>query len=251
MTVYFVGAGPGAADLMTLRGQRVVSSSPVCVYAGALVPQEVLSWCPDGAELVDSQHLTLAEIVEVMASASAAGQSVARLHSGDPSVYSAMAEQMRLLAERGIAYEVVPGVPSFAAAAAALGTELTVPEVAQSVVLTRVSRRATAMPQGETLANFGRTGATLVVHLAIAVIDEVVAELVPFYGADCPVAVCGYVSRPQEVLVRGTLASIVADVEQAQLRRTSVIIVGPALTASGFRDSHLYSCDRQLAKRTP
>lgn len=249
MAVRFVGAGPGAADLVTLRGQRVIAEAPVVVYAGALVPDEVLTWCNDDAELVDSQHLSLPEIVEIMVDANRRGLDVARLHSGDPSVYSAMAEQVRALTAARVEYEVVPGVPAFGAAAAVLGRELTVPGVAQSVVLTRVSRNATSMPPGEKLAAFAATGATLVVHLAVQVIDEVVAELTGFYGADCPVAVCGFVSQPDETIVRGTLADIVAATHAVGLTKTSVIIVGPALTASQFPGSHLYSCARQESRR--
>lgn len=249
MTVHFVGAGPGAADLMTLRGQRVISAADVVVYAGALVPPEVLTWCKSDAVLHDSQHLSLDEIIELCRGAYDAGHQVARLQSGDPALYSAMAEQMRRLTQLGIPFEVVPGVPAFSAAAAVLRRELTVPEVAQSIILTRVSRRATAMPPGEQLAAFAATGATLVVHLAVQVIDEVVAEVVDHYGAACPVAVCAFVSQPAELMITGTLADIAQQVADHGVTKTAVIIIGPALTASQFGDSHLYSCARQFAKR--
>ncbi|MEV6342304.1 precorrin-4 C(11)-methyltransferase [Actinoplanes sp. NPDC051851] len=244
MTVHFIGAGPGAADLITLRGHRLLASSPVCLYAGSLVPPELLEACPAGARLVDTANLTLDEIVAEMTAAHAAGQDVARLHSGDPSVFSAVAEQMRRLDAAGVPYAVVPGVPAFAAAAAALGRELTVPAVAQTVILTRTAERATAMPPGEDLATLGRSRATMVLHLAVQRIGAVVAELVGEYGADCPVAVVARASRPDELIVRGTLADIAAKVEEAGIRRTAVIVVGAALTAGQFPDSHLYSADR-------
>lgn len=247
--VCFVGAGPGAADLMTLRGRSVIEQADVVVYAGALVPSEVLTWASPDARLVDSQGLTLDEITHVVVDAVRAGQKVARLHSGDPSVYSAVAEQTRRLEEAGVVWTIVPGVPSFAAAAAVLGKELTVPGVAQSVVLTRMSRRSTAMPEGETLAAFAATGATLVIHLAVQIIDEAVAELVDVVGEDCPVAVCGFVSQPDEIILRGTIGTVAKQVAEAGITKTAVIVVGRALTAGDFQDSHLYSCARQLARR--
>ncbi|MEV4376262.1 precorrin-4 C(11)-methyltransferase [Streptosporangium amethystogenes subsp. fukuiense] len=242
--VRFVGAGPGAADLVTVRGLRVIASSPVCLYAGSLVPRELLDDCPPGARLVDTAGLTLDEIVAEMAGAHAAGLDVARLHSGDPSVFSAMAEQMRRLDALGIPYDVVPGVPAFAAAAASLKRELTVPGVGQSVILTRTSARATPMPQGEELATLGASRATMVLHLAVQRIEAVVAELLPAYGADCPVAVVARASRDDEVILRGTLADIAERVRAAGVLRTAVIVVGRVLTASAFPDSHLYSADR-------
>ncbi|WP_131741820.1 precorrin-4 C(11)-methyltransferase [Actinomadura roseirufa] len=245
MTVHFIGAGPGAADLMTVRGRDLVAASPVCLYAGSLVPPEVLAWCPPGARLVDTARMVLDDIVAELVDAHGRGLDVARLHSGDPSVFSAMAEQMRRLDAAGVPYDVTPGVPAFAAAAAALGRELTVPEVAQTVVLTRTSARATPMPPGEDLAALGRSRATMVLHLAVQRIDAVVAELVPNYGADCPAAVVAYASRPDEVILRGTLADIAAQVAEAGIRRTAVIIVGAALTARDFTDSHLYSAARR------
>ncbi|RZT19555.1 precorrin-4/cobalt-precorrin-4 C11-methyltransferase [Kribbella sp. VKM Ac-2569] len=244
MTVHFIGAGPGAADLITVRGRDLIASSPVCLYAGALVPAELLDHCPPGARKVDTANLTLDEIVAELATAHAAGLDVARLHSGDPSVFSAMAEQMRRLDTLEIPYDVTPGVPAYAAAAATLRRELTVPEVGQTVVLTRIGGSASAMPAGEDLATLGASQATIVLHLAVQQIDRVVAELVPNYGADCPVAVVARASRDDEVVLRGTLADIAEQVKSAGVRRTAVIIVGKVLSATAFRDSHLYSADR-------
>ncbi|QFG20347.1 precorrin-4 C(11)-methyltransferase [Actinomadura sp. WMMB 499] len=244
MTVHFIGAGPGAADLMTVRGRDLVAASPVCLYAGSLVPVEVLEWCPPGARLVDTANMVLDDIVAELVAAHGRGDDVARLHSGDPSVFSAMAEQMRRLDAAGVPYDVTPGVPAFAAAAAALGRELTVPEVAQTVVLTRTSARATPMPPGEDLAALGRSRATMVLHLAVQRIDAVVAELVPNYGGDCPVAVVARASREDELVLRGTLADIAEKVRAAGVRRTAVIIVGAVLGAENFPDSHLYSAAR-------
>lgn len=242
MTVHFIGAGPGAADLITVRGLRLLEASPVCLYAGSLVPDSLLRTA--GARRVDTARMTLDEIIGEMAAADRAGQDVARLHSGDPSVFSAMAEQMRRLDALGIEYDVTPGVPAFAAAAAALGREFTVPEVAQTVILTRTAERATAMPPGEDLATLGRSRSTMVLHLAVQRIDAVVAGLIGNYGPDCPVAVVARASRDDEQIVRGTLADIAAQVKAAGIRRTAVIVVGAALTAGQFPDSHLYSAGR-------
>ncbi|MFI7599183.1 precorrin-4 C(11)-methyltransferase [Actinoplanes sp. NPDC049681] len=244
MTVHFIGAGPGAADLITVRGQRLLAASPVCLYAGSLVPRELLDVCPPGARLVDTANLDLDRIVAEMVDATRAGHDVARLHSGDPSVFSAVAEQMRRLDAVGVPYDVVPGVPAFAAAAASLGRELTVPEVAQTVILTRTAERATAMPPGEDLATLGASRATMVLHLAVQRIEAVVAELVPHYGPECPVAVVARASRADELILRGTLADIAPKVVEAGVKRTAVIVVGAALTASQFPDSHLYSTER-------
>ncbi|HUQ58878.1 precorrin-4 C(11)-methyltransferase [Lentzea sp.] len=241
MTVHFIGAGPGAADLITVRGRDLIAASPVCLYAGALVPVELLDFCPEGARKVDTASLTLDEIVAELVAATEQGLDVARLHSGDPAVFSAMAEQMRRLDALGISYDVTPGVPAFAAAAASLQRELTVPGVGQTVILTRTSQRATPMPPGEDLDTLGRSHATLVLHLAVQRISEVVAELVPHYGADCPVAVVAYASREDEVVLRGTLDDIAAQVRAAGIKRTAVIIVGQVLGATQFPDSHLYS----------
>ena len=244
MTVHFIGAGPGAADLITVRGRRLIESSPVCLYAGSLVPAELLEACPPGARLVDTAGLDLDEILAELTAAHAAGLDVARLHSGDPSVFSAIAEQMRRLDAAGIPYDVTPGVPAFAAAAASLARELTVPGVAQTVILTRTAERATAMPDGEDLATLSASRSTMVLHLAVQRIEAVVAELLPSYGPDCPVAVVARASRADEEIVRGTLADIAATVKEAGIRRTAVIVVGPALTAAQFPDSHLYSTTR-------
>ncbi|GII84319.1 precorrin-4 C(11)-methyltransferase [Sphaerisporangium siamense] len=244
MTVHFIGAGPGAADLITVRGRDLIASSPVCLYAGSLVPKELLDHAPPRARLVDTARLNLDEIVAEMLAAHADGLDVARLHSGDPSIYSAMAEQMRRLDAAGVPYDVTPGVPAFAAAAASLRRELTVPGVGQTVVLTRTSARATPMPPGEDLPALGRSRATMVLHLAVQRVDAVVEELIPNYGADCPVAVVARASRDDEVILRGTLADIAGQVKEAGVRRTAVIVVGGVLTASEFVDSHLYSAAR-------
>jgi precorrin-4/cobalt-precorrin-4 C11-methyltransferase len=244
VTVYFIGAGPGAADLITVRGRDRIAACAVCLYAGALVPPELLTWCPPGARLIDTAALTLDEIVDHLAAADGSGLDVARLHSGDPSLFSAMAEQMRRLDALGIGYEVIPGVPAYAAAAASLKRELTVPGVGQTVILTRTSARATPMPPGEDLATLGASRSTLVLHLAVQRVDAVVADLVPHYGADCPVAVVARASRDDELILRGTLADIAAQVRSAGVLRTAVIVVGTVLTAHEFPDSHLYSADR-------
>jgi precorrin-4/cobalt-precorrin-4 C11-methyltransferase len=244
VTVHFLGAGPGAADLITVRGQRLLAAAPVCLYAGSLVPAELLESCPPGCRLVDTANLSLDEITAELVAAHEAGLDVARLHSGDPSVFSAVAEQMRRLDAADVPYDIVPGVPAFAAAAASLHREFTVPGVAQTVILTRTAERATAMPEGEDLATLGRSRSTMVLHLAVQRIDAVVAELVGNYGVDCPVAVVARASRADELIVRGTLADIAAKVKEAGIKRTAVIVVGAALTASQFPDSHLYSADR-------
>jgi precorrin-4/cobalt-precorrin-4 C11-methyltransferase len=244
VTVHFIGAGPGAADLLTLRAVRLLAAAPVCLYAGSLVPAEVLAHCPPDARLVDTADLTLDEIVAELLAAHRAGQDVARLCSGDPSVFSAVAEQTRRLDAAGVPYDITPGVPAFAAAAAALKRELTIPGVGQTVVLTRVAQRATPMPRGEELATLGASRATLVLHLAVQRVEDVVAELVPHYGADCPAAVVAFASRANEVVLRGTLAGIAAQMHEAGVRRTAVIIVGRVLAAEGFCDSHLYSAAR-------
>jgi precorrin-4/cobalt-precorrin-4 C11-methyltransferase len=244
MTVHFVGAGPGAADLVTVRAARLIASCPVVLYAGALVPRELLETARPDARLVDTANLDLDAITAELVAAHEAGHDVARLHSGDPSIYSAMAEQMRRLDAAGVPYDVVPGVPAFAAAAAALKRELTVPGVGQSVVLTRTSARSTPMPPTEDLATLGAARATLVLHLAVQRIAELVPELVPNYGADCPVAVVAYASRDDEVVLRGTLADIADQVDRAGITRTAVIVVGRVLAAGEFPDSHLYSTTR-------
>lgn len=245
MTVHFVGAGPGAADLITVRAQRLLSECSVCLYAGSLVPAELLAHCPPTATLIDTADLDLNQITEAIAAADADGKDVVRLCSGDPAVFSAVAEQARRLDRLGIDYDITPGVPAFAAAAAALRRELTVPEVGQTVVLTRIAQRASAMPPGEELDSLGATKTTIVLHLAVQRIDQVVADLEPHYGLDCPVAVVAYASQPGEMILRGTLGDIAAQVHAAGIRRTAVIIVGNVLAAEGFRDSHLYSTTRE------
>lgn len=241
MTVHFIGAGPGAADLLTLRAVRLLQASPVCLYAGTYLDAEVLQHCPPDAKLVDTQQLDLDAIVAVIAEAHAAGQDVARLCSGDPSVFSALAEQQRRLDAAGIAWDVCPGIPAYAATAALAGSELTVPEVAQSVVLTRTWRDSTRMPESESLEAFAATGATLVLHLSIRRTAELAERLTPFYGADCPVVVGYRVSQPEQIVLHGTLADIGAAVQDRKLTQAAVIIVGHAVRARGFVESHLYS----------
>ncbi len=242
MTVHLIGAGPGAPDLITLRGRDLIAACPVCLYAGSLVPAEILAHCPPGARVVNTAPLSLDAIVEEIKVAHAKGQDIARLHSGDLSVWSAMGEQLRRLRELGIAFTVTPGVPSFAATAAALQAELTLPGLAQSVVLTRTSGRASAMPEGETLAAFAATGAVLAIHLSVHVLAKVVAELTPHYGADCPVAVVWRASWPDEKIVRATLATIDGTLGD-KLERTAIILVGRTLRADDFAESRLYAAD--------
>jgi precorrin-4/cobalt-precorrin-4 C11-methyltransferase len=251
MTVHFIGAGPGAPDLLTLRGRDLIARCPVCLYAGSLVPKAVLEHCPPGARIIDTAPLSLEAIGEEFRRAHDAGQDVARLHSGDLSVWSAMGEQLRLLRSMDIPYTVTPGVPSFAAAAAALGQELTLPEVSQSLVLTRTSGRASSMPARETLAAFGQTGATLAIHLSIHALDRVVEELMPHYGEACPVAVVYRASWPDERIVRGSLGDIADRVAEEPIERTALILVGHVLEAQDFRASALYDGDYQRRFRTP
>jgi precorrin-4/cobalt-precorrin-4 C11-methyltransferase len=240
VTVHFIGAGPGAADLITLRGRDLLARCPVCLYAGSTVAPEVLTHCAPGTRLVDTAPLTLDQIEAELVAAHAAGHDVARLHSGDLSVYSAVAEQVRRLERHGIPYTLTPGVPAFAAAAAVLGRELTVPEVAPTVVLTRVSGRASRMPERETLAAYAATGATLAIHLAIPTLDTIVAELTPHYGTDCPVAVVARATWPDERIIRGTLADIAGKLATVPIERSALVLVGRALAAEGFRESALY-----------
>jgi precorrin-4/cobalt-precorrin-4 C11-methyltransferase len=245
MTVHFIGAGPGAPDLITLRGRDLIARSPVCLYAGSLVPKALLDHCPPGARVVDTAPMSLDEIVAECVAATRSRKDVARLHSGDLSVWSAMGEQLRRLEAEGIPCTVTPGVPSFAAAAAALGQELTLPEVAQTVVLTRTSGRASSMPEGEKLAAYAATGATLAIHLSIHALHKVVAELLPFYGAACPVAVVCRASWPDERVIRGTLATIAAEISRQPIERTALILVGKVLSARDFRNSALYDAAYQ------
>jgi precorrin-4/cobalt-precorrin-4 C11-methyltransferase len=240
MTVHFIGAGPGAADLITVRGRDLIARCPVCLYAGSIVSKALLDCCPSGARIVDTAPMTLDEIETEFITAHETGLDVARLQSGDLSIYSALAEQLRRLDRRGIPYTLTPGVPAFAAAAAAIGCELTVPEVAQSVVLTRVPGRASRMPASERLAAYAATGATLAIHLAIHALDQVVAELTPHFGAECPVAIVVCASLPDERIVHGTLGTITTAIAADPIERTALILVGRALAASDFRESALY-----------
>ena len=242
MTVHFIGAGPGAADLLTLRGRDLIAACPVCLYAGSLVPSEILSHCPPGARIVNTAALSLDEIMAEIATAHAAHQDIARLHSGDLSIWSAMGEQLRRLRTLGIPYSITPGVPAFSAAAAALETELTLPGLAQSVILTRTSGRASAMPEGETLAAFAATGAVLAIHLSVHVLDKVIAELTPHYGADCPLAIVWRASWPDQIIVRATLGTLDSSLSGA-LERTALILVGRTLGAQDFDESRLYAVD--------
>lgn len=243
MTVHFIGAGPGAADLLTLRGRDILAACDVCLYAGSIVPRAMLAHCKPGCRLVDTAPMSLDEIEAEYLAADRAGHDVARLHSGDLSIYSAVAEQIRRLEKHAIAFTLTPGVPAFAAAAAALGCELTVPGLAQSLVLTRLSGRASAMPPSERLEAFAATGATLAIHLAIHALDRIVETLTPHYGPGCPVAIVVRASWPDQRVLRGTLGDIVKRHAAAPAERTALVLVGPALAASGFRDSALYDAD--------
>ncbi|HEX7855829.1 MAG TPA: precorrin-4 C(11)-methyltransferase [Sphingobium sp.] len=240
MTVHFIGAGPGAPDLLTLRGRDLIAASPVCLYAGSLVPAAILDHCPPGATIVNTASLSLDEIIETIREAHEAGHDIARLHSGDPSIWSAMGEQLRRLRALGIAFTITPGVPAFAAAAATLEVELTLPRLGQSLVLTRTPGRASAMPERETLERFAATGATLAIHLSIHNLAQVVADLVPAYGEDCPVAVVWRASWPDERVVRATLATVEGAVA-GSMERTALIFVGPVLAAEDFSESMLYA----------
>jgi precorrin-4/cobalt-precorrin-4 C11-methyltransferase len=239
--VYFIGAGPGDPELLTLKAQRVIGECPVCLYAGSLVPLEVVGCAPDGALVMDTAPMTLDDTHAQILAARDRGEDVARVHSGDPSLYGAIAEQIRRLRADGIEYEIIPGVPAYAAAAAALGQELTIPEIAQSIVLTRVSMKSTSMPAGETLENFARTGATLAIHLGVRALRDIERVLVPHYGAECPVVVAYRVGWPDQMLIRGTLSDIRGKVRDEKITRTALILVGPALgEVSDFKDSALY-----------
>lgn len=241
MTIHFIGAGPGDPELITVRGQRLIACCPVCLYAGSLVPPAVLSLAPPHAVLEDTAPLTLETIIARLQAAHKAGQDVARVHSGDPSLYGALAEQMRRLDQLGIPYDVTPGVPAYAAAAAALKIELTLPEIAQTVILTRTAMKSSSMPEGEDLATLGRSGATLVLHLSIRNLAEIERQLLPLYGAECPTIVAYRVGWPDEQFLRGKLGTLRKQVRAAKITRTALIFVGPALAASSFRDSALYS----------
>ena len=240
MTVHFIGAGPGAPDLITVRGLRLIQSCPVCLYAGSLVPEEIVKAAPDGARVVDTAPLTLDDIIAEIEQAHANGKNVARVHSGDPSLYGAIAEQMRRLDALDIPYDVTPGVPAFAAAAAELKTEFTLPEIAQTVILTRTAMQASAMPDGEQLEELGRSRATLAIHLSIRNLGYIERALTPHYGPDCPVVVAYRITWPDQQILRGTLSTIAKKVRAAKLTRTALILVGPVLDAHDFRDSALY-----------
>ena len=245
MTVHFIGAGPGAPDLITLRGRDLIAGSPVCLYAGSLVPRALLEHCPKNARIIDTASMSLDEIGAEFLRAHRAAADVARLHSGDLSIWSALGEQIRVLEQLSIPYTITPGVPAFAAAAAALGVELTLPEVAQSLVLTRTQGRASSMPEHEKLASFAATRTTLAIHLSIHAIAQVVAELLPHYGAECPVAIVYRASWPDQRIIRGTLDSIAKELNKAPMERTALIIVGQVLASSDFRSSVLYDKDYQ------
>jgi precorrin-4/cobalt-precorrin-4 C11-methyltransferase len=240
MTVYFIGAGPGAPDLITVRGLRLIERCPVCLYAGSLVPEAIVAAAPSDAQVVDTAPLNLDQILALIEQAAAQGQDVARVHSGDPSIYGAIAEQMRRLDHLGIPYEVVPGVPAFAAAAAALKQELTLPDVSQTIILTRTAMRSSAMPQGEDLATLGQSGATLAVHLSVTNLANVVKDLTPHYGADCPVVVIYRATWPDQQILRGTLSDIRDQVKASGLTRTALILVGRVFGHQDFTDSKLY-----------
>lgn len=240
MKVYFIGAGPGDPDLITVKGLRLIQSCPVCLYAGSLVPEAVVAAAPDGAQVIDTAPMTLDQIIGEIEAAAARGEDVARVHSGDPSLYGAIAEQIRRLDALGIAFEIVPGVSAYAAAAAVLGKELTVPEVAQTVILTRTAMKSSAMPPGEDLDTLGRTGATLAIHLSIRNLREIERALIPHYGPDCPVVVAYRVGWPDQMFLHGTLATIREKVRASKITRTALILLGPALAEQDFRDSALY-----------
>jgi len=241
MTVFFVGAGPGDPELLTLKAARIIGECPVCLYAGSLVPAEVVAIAPEGAMVMDTAPMTLDDTHAEILAAHQRGQDVARVHSGDPSLYGAIAEQIRRLEADGIDYQIIPGVPAYAAAAAALGQELTIPEVAQSIILTRVSMKSTGMPAGETLENFARTGATLAIHLGVRALRDIERRLSPFYGADCPVVIAYRVGWPDQMLIRGTLTDMHGKARAEKITRTALILVGPALgTVRDFKDSALY-----------
>ena len=245
MTVHFIGAGPGAADLLTIRAVRLIESSPVCVYAGTYIDTEILAHCPSGATLIDSQNLDLDQITDHLVVADQRGTDVARLCSGDPSIYSALAEQTRRLDAAGVSWDVTPGVPAYAAAAAIIGRELTVPELAQTVILTRTQAVSTTMPESESLGYLAESRATMIIHLAIRRIRQICAELLPAYGLNCPVAVVANATQPNELVLRGTLETIADQVEDAGLRQAAVIMVGEALHAEDFVESHLYGKRRR------
>jgi len=243
MTVHFIGAGPGDPDLITVRARRLIRTCPVCLYAGSLVPEAIVAEAPSGARVIDTAPLNLDEIMAEIETAHAAGQDVARVHSGDPSIYGAIAEQIRRLKKKNIPYAITPGVPAFAAAAAAMGRELTIPDVAQTIILTRTAMKSSAMPEGEDLETLGRSGATMAIHLSVRNLREVERQLSPYYGADCPAVIAYRVGWPDQEIIEGTLSDIRDKARDAKITRTALIFVGPALGDSAFRDSALYDPD--------
>ncbi|CAI3931795.1 Precorrin-4 methylase (CobM) (PDB:4E16) [Commensalibacter communis] len=245
MTVHFIGAGPGAVDLLTLRGHKLLSECPICLYAGSIVPKEMLDFCPPKATLIDTAPLNLDQIEAEYVKAHRAGKDIARLHSGDLSVYSAVSEQIRRLKKHNIPYTLTPGVPAFAAAAALIEKELTIPEIAQSVVLTRISGRASSMPENEKLEIFAKTGCTLLLHLAIHRLEEIVERLIPFYGTDCPIVIAARVTWENEQILKGTLGTIIEQFNQQPVERTALIMVGPALHDTQATESALYNVEYQ------
>jgi precorrin-4/cobalt-precorrin-4 C11-methyltransferase len=247
--VHFIGAGPGDPELITVRGKRLIESAPVVLYAGSLVPPGLVALARSDATVIDTSSLTLDEIMAHIERTIAAGQDVARVHSGDPSIYGAIGEQMRRLDELGIEYDVTPGVPAFAAAAAMLKAELTLPEVSQSIILTRTEGQASPMPRGEDLATLGKSGATLVLHLSVRNIGKAVAELTPHYGADCPAIVAFRVGWPDQETIVGTLADIEAKLKDSKITRTALIMVGRVFGARDFKDSRLYHAEHHHALR--
>lgn len=243
MTVHFIGAGPGAPDLITVRGLKLIEKCPVCLYAGSLVPEEIVKSAPFGARVIDTAPMNLDEILAEIEAAHAAGQDVARVHSGDPSIYGAIAEQIRRLDDLGIPYDITPGVSAYAATAAELGAELTLPDISQTVILTRTAMRSSAMPEGESLAELGRSRATLAVHLSVNNLVNVVRDLVPHYGEDCPVVVAYRVTWPDQQFIHGTLGDIRAKVKGSGITRTALIMVGEVFGRKDFTDSRLYAAD--------
>ena len=241
--VHFIGAGPGDPDLLTIRGRDLIARCPVCLYAGSLVPEAVVAHAPAGARVIDTAPMTLDAIIEEMRAAVADGKEVARVHSGDPSLYGAIGEQMRRLDALDIVYTITPGVPAYAAAAAALGVELTLPDISQTVILTRTARKSSAMPAGEDLDTLGRSGATLAIHLSVRNLPHIRRSLEPHYGADCPVAVVYRASWPDQQIILGTLADIADKVRQAKITRTALVLVGRAVEPRDFADSALYAPD--------
>jgi precorrin-4/cobalt-precorrin-4 C11-methyltransferase len=251
MTVYFIGAGPGDPDLITVKGKRLIETCRYCLYAGSLVPEAVVASAPKDALVVDTASMTLDDIMVMVKDAHDQGEDVARVHSGDPSLYGAIAEQIRRLKDMGIDYKIIPGVPAYAAAAAEMGTELTIPEIAQSIILTRTSMKSSAMPKGEDLESFGKTGATLAIHLSVRNLREIERVLTPYYGADCPVVIAYRVGWPDQQFLYGTLSDIRGKVMKAKITRTALIFIGPALSeVGGFRDSALYDKNHVHVLRT-